>query len=195
MERLKTWYASLSRNGKTFLWATALIASIMVVSTAASPSQTSQQKPTTPINTESLAEKKTITETVPLAYTITTINDPDLESGKTTLRTAGVNGTKTLTYEITYANGTQTDKKLIKEEVTVSPVHQVIAVGTKTVQPPPAQPDPACNPNYSGCVPVASDVDCAAGGGNGPAYLSQTVTVLGSDVYGLDRDGDGLACE
>jgi hypothetical protein len=50
--------------------------------------------------------------------------------------------------------------------------------------------------NYGGvCVPVASDVDCAGGSGNGPAYVSGPVYVIGTDIYGLDRDGDGVACE
>lgn len=53
-----------------------------------------------------------------------------------------------------------------------------------------------CDPNYSGaCVPVASDVDCAGGNGNGPAYVSGPVFVIGRDIYKLDRDGDGKACE
>jgi hypothetical protein len=52
-----------------------------------------------------------------------------------------------------------------------------------------------CDPNYSGCVPIASDVDCAGGGGNGPAYIDGPVTVIGRDIYGLDRDGDGVGCE
>ncbi|MDQ3480315.1 MAG: hypothetical protein M3423_03130, partial [Actinomycetota bacterium] len=78
--------------------------------------------------------------------------------------------------------------------------------------PPPAPPPPApsppppplpavppgaggCDPNYSGCVPIASDVDCAGGSGNGPAYVEGPVDVLGSDPYGLDADSDGLGCE
>ncbi|ASR37283.1 hypothetical protein BAY61_22350 [Prauserella marina] len=64
--------------------------------------------------------------------------------------------------------------------------------------PPPVEP-PApvsqCDPNYTGCVPIASDVDCAGGSGNGPAYVSGPVEVVGSDIYGLDSDGDGIACE
>jgi hypothetical protein len=59
-----------------------------------------------------------------------------------------------------------------------------------------AEPEPAsdCDPNYSGCVPIASDVDCADGSGDGPAYTGP-VTVTGSDVYDLDSDSDGTACE
>lgn len=51
-----------------------------------------------------------------------------------------------------------------------------------------------CHPSYSGCVPIVSDVDCAGGAGNGPAY-SGRVQVIGSDEYGLDGDGDGIGCE
>ncbi|GHC45565.1 hypothetical protein GCM10007315_03780 [Gemmobacter tilapiae] len=52
-----------------------------------------------------------------------------------------------------------------------------------------------CDPNYSPCVPVARDVDCAGGSGNGPAYVEGPVSVIGSDIYDLDRDGDGIGCE
>ena len=53
-----------------------------------------------------------------------------------------------------------------------------------------------CDPNYgSVCVPIASDVDCAGGKGNGPEYVRGPVVVVGADIYGVDRDGDGVACE
>jgi hypothetical protein len=44
-------------------------------------------------------------------------------------------------------------------------------------------------------VPIASDVDCAGGSGNGPAYVRGPVQVVGVDIYDLDRDHDGIACE
>lgn len=45
-----------------------------------------------------------------------------------------------------------------------------------------------CNPNYSPCVPNASyDLDCPD--------IGFSVNVIGSDVYGFDRDGDGYGCE
>jgi hypothetical protein len=54
----------------------------------------------------------------------------------------------------------------------------------------------SCDPNYSGaCVPIASDVDCAGGGGNGPEYVSGPVTVVGKDIYRLDNNGNGTGCE
>lgn len=54
----------------------------------------------------------------------------------------------------------------------------------------------SCDPNYTGaCVPIASDVDCSSGKGNGPAYVHGPVSVVGTDIYDLDRDGDGIGCE
>jgi hypothetical protein len=44
-------------------------------------------------------------------------------------------------------------------------------------------------------VPIASDVDCKPGKGNGPAYVTGPIRVIGPDVYGLDSDNDGVGCE
>jgi hypothetical protein len=55
-----------------------------------------------------------------------------------------------------------------------------------------------CHPAYgTGCVPIASDVDCAGGNGNGPAYVvgPVIVNVIGNDPYDLDSDHDGIGCE
>lgn len=54
-----------------------------------------------------------------------------------------------------------------------------------------------CDPNYESppCVPIDTDVDCAGGSGNGPSYVEGPVTVIGRDIYGLDRDKDGIGCE
>lgn len=65
---------------------------------------------------------------------------------------------------------------------------EVTRVGTK--------PASNCDPNYTGaCVPIASDVDCEGGSGNGPAYVRGPVYVVGEDIYGLDADHDGVGCE
>jgi hypothetical protein len=52
-----------------------------------------------------------------------------------------------------------------------------------------------CDTNYSGCVPVASDVDCKPGSGNGPKYQSTPVKILKKDIYRLDSDKDKIGCE
>ncbi len=42
---------------------------------------------------------------------------------------------------------------------------------------------------------MASDVDCAGGSGDGPAYVDGPVEIRGGDPYGLDHDNDGVGCE
>lgn len=55
----------------------------------------------------------------------------------------------------------------------------------------------ACDPHYRSkvCVPVALDVDCAGGEGDGPAYVQGPFEYEGEDIYGLDRNNNGIACE
>jgi resuscitation-promoting factor RpfB len=139
-----------------------------------------------------MIEKQTITETQEIPFTKKTVHDSSLAKGTRDLRTKGVAGVKTLTYRVTLTNGVETSRKLLRAEVAKKPVTQVIAIGTKEE----LQAEPSCDPNYGGaCVPIASDVDCAGGSGNGPAYVQGPVTVIGSDIYDLDRDGDGVACD
>jgi Skp family chaperone for outer membrane proteins len=52
-----------------------------------------------------------------------------------------------------------------------------------------------CDPNYNPCLEPASDYDCPGGSGDGPAYAPGPVEVVGTDIYGLDADGDGIGCE
>jgi hypothetical protein len=131
----------------------------------------------------------TVTETKAIPYPTKRVNDSTLAAGTTKVRTHGVAGVSTLTYQVTLTNGVQTAKTLVSQKTTKAPVTEVVAVGTK-------KKAPQCDPNYTGaCVPIASDVDCAGGGGDGPAYVQGPVYVVGKDIYGLDRDHDGVGCE
>lgn len=68
-------------------------------------------------------------------------------------------------------------------------------IGT-TIAPPEKATDPSCHPSYSGiCLPFTSRVDCANKGGPGPIYANGPFNVVGPDVYGLDPDGNGVACD
>lgn len=60
-----------------------------------------------------------------------------------------------------------------------------------------AEQQGGCDPHYRGdtCVPIAYDVDCWPGQGNGPAYVSGPFQYSGEDIYELDRNKDGVACE
>jgi hypothetical protein len=132
-------------------------------------------------------EKRTVTETASIPFPVKRVNDSSLPKGTTKVKTEGVVGVKTLTYEVTFTNGVQTAKELLREVITKQPITKVILVGTKS---------PSCDPNYGWvCVPIASDVDCAGGSGNGPAYVTGPVKVIGTDIYDLDRDGDGIGCD
>lgn len=138
-----------------------------------------------------------VTETRAVPYRKRNVYDSSLDKGVRKLRTRGVAGVRTLTYEVTTVDGAQTGKKLIRDEVTRKPVTEVTVIGTKEQPKPKPEPEPKgdCDPNYGGCVPVASDVDCAGGSGNGPEYIQGPVDVIGEDIYDLDRDNDGVACE
>jgi uncharacterized protein YabE (DUF348 family) len=139
-----------------------------------------------------VVEQRTVTETVEIPFTERTVPDPALAKGATVVRSKGAAGLKTLTYEVTLTDGVETARRLVGEVVTRAPVSRLTAVGTRQQQPRQAR----CDPNYSGaCVPVASDADCAGGGGDGPAYVRGPVRVVGRDIYGLDWDGDGVGCE
>ena len=68
---------------------------------------------------------------------------------------------------------------------------------SEDTNPAPSEPpDADCDPNYEGaCLdPNSPDYDCEGGSGDGPDYTGP-VTVVGDDPFGLDRDGDGSACE
>jgi hypothetical protein len=143
-------------------------------------------------------ERQDVTEVLP--FDAVTVDDAGRDIGQDAISVAGQNGSKVMTYEVTFTDGVETARTLISENVLAAPVQQVTSIGTRQpyVAPAPvaAQGASGCDSNYSGaCVPVASDVDCAAGSGNGPAYVQGPVTIVGSDIYDLDRDGDGIACD
>lgn len=187
------WFAALSTAGKVG------VVSGAVVATSVAGAAISDPQPTQPTKPACTSSKTTTTEPKEIPFEKTTVEDPNMPKGQTSIKTAGVKGVKTLTYEeVTFKpNNCEDDQKnLVKEEVTTQPVTEVTAVGTYVAPAAPPKPTSNCDPNYSGgCVPIASDVDCGGGSGNGPAYFYGTATVVGSDIYGLDRDGDGLACE
>lgn len=142
----------------------------------------------TPSAETTVVVKHKARETQKIPFKTRTVKDPSMAEGARTVRVKGVAGVRTLTYEITVTDGVQTNKRLVSSVITRQPTAKVIAVGTKN--------EPGCDPNYSGeCVPIASDVDCGGGSGNGPAYVYGVVKVIGSDIYDLDRDNDGYGCD
>ncbi len=158
--------------------------------TASTPTRTPTPTPVVTTRDEAVPE--------PVPFERASVEDSSMPRGQAVVTTAGQNGERTRTYRVTRTDGRETKRELISDVVTVPPVTEVTAIGTyvEPVAPPPAADPGGCDPNYAdACVPIASDVDCAGGRGDGPAYFDGVARVVGRDVYGLDRDRDGLACE
>jgi len=166
----------------------------LVAKTTATATATPTPKPVVVVTNVDVAE--------PIPFAAVSVDDANLDVGQNVVSTAGAEGTKVTTWAVTTVDGVETGRTVVTTTMSVAPVDQVTSVGTRV--PPPPAPEPApepesgggCDSNYSGpCVPIASDVDCAGGSGNGPAYVAGPVFVVGSDIYDLDRDGDGVACD
>ena len=188
-----TWIANASAFTKIML-GTATIASVAVV--GAPPKANEAPPETPPVVVQQAPEPVVTTKTVEVKsavhYKTIRKNDSDINKGQTRTEQYGKNGTRTKTYKITYTDGEESDKELISNKVTKDPINKIILVGTYVAP----SVSPSCDSNYSGgCVPIAYDVDCSGGSGNGPAYVSGPVYVVGSDIYGLDHDSDGVGCE
>lgn len=82
---------------------------------------------------KSFSGTRTETETQTIPFETQTVDDNTIEYGQTVVRTAGVNGEKTLKYEVTYENDKVVSKELKSEEITTQPITEIIARGTKVV--------------------------------------------------------------
>lgn len=155
---------------------------------AAQPQTSQSEEQETPQVTTRLT-----TESKELPFKTITQDDNSIPAGEIRVAQEGKNGSEAITYEITTTDGVDTDKEQVGDPVVVQPVDKIVKNGTYVK---PVVKQSSCDPNYSGaCVPVASDVDCGSGSGNGPAYVYGVVTVVGTDIYDLDRDRDGVGCE
>lgn len=88
-----------------------------------------------PTEQEKAVTERTVTETKKetIPFETKTVNDDTVEYGKTVVKTKGINGEKTYTYDVTYEGEKEISRKLVKEEITKQPVTEVIANGTKIV--------------------------------------------------------------
>ena len=76
--------------------------------------------------------KQTVTKVKKIPYSVQQIQDADHEVGYRKIKTAGVAGKKTVTYEVEMKNGKELKRKVIQTVVTKKPTTQVEIVGTKT---------------------------------------------------------------
>lgn len=80
-------------------------------------------------------EKKQETETVSIPYSTQKQYSSSLASGASQTNRAGVKGKKEVTYEVTYVDGKETDRSVIKETIVKQPVDAIVVYGTKQAAP------------------------------------------------------------
>lgn len=113
-----------------------------------------------------------ITEEIP--FGTKTENDSSLTKGKKVTKVQGVPGTKTVTYDIKYSNGTEIGRTVKSETITKEPVDEVVSVGT-------------AQPAVTASAPVSSASSSSASASSAPAatYSSgsgNTITVNGQTI-------------
>jgi len=71
-------------------------------------------------------------------FSIVEKQDNKLPIGERKVATVGVNGERTVTYEVTYVNNKETARREVKNEVTKAPVDQIVLIGTYVKPTAPA---------------------------------------------------------
>ena len=77
---------------------------------------------------------KTEQSTEAIPYETTIQEDASLLVGETKVIQPGVDGSKTHTYTITFTDGVETNRELSNTEITIAPVNEIVAIGTKVVE-------------------------------------------------------------
>lgn len=84
---------------------------------------------------------QTATVQEPVAFDTQRIQDANQPIGYKNVQTAGKDGAKMVTYQITVKNGVPVSKQVIQEVVTEQPITQVEVVGSKVTLPPGSHTD------------------------------------------------------
>lgn len=94
---------------------------------------------------------KTITEVEKIAFNEERIDDPSLAKGEEKVERDGIEGEKTVTYDVRLEDGKEVSRDKTKEEVTKEPVNKLIKIGTyvapATSAPTPSQSSGSSSPN------------------------------------------------
>lgn len=84
---------------------------------------------------EDVVEVKPETEAEAVPYGREERRTDKLNKGETKVVQQGVEGVKTITYEVTYTNGQVTSRKKVSESITQEAVKEIVEIGTKEPQP------------------------------------------------------------
>lgn len=176
------WFMQLSRLGKVGV-VTALLIGLSVVNSASHNATAPQAKPISPLKPETslpqttlahqpVIEHKTITTNEPIAYTSSQTTSSSLAVGVKQVQTAGKDGIRTHTYDVTYSDGQETARTETSNIVTTAPINEVVVVGTYAA---PAEPtcsngsyvnaagNRVCNPYESSSAPAGATAQCRDG--------------------------------
>ncbi len=166
------WLKALSLGKKIALGATTLVATTAIAAPTPPPAEQPVQLDTTQSQQQTVepkVETKTVTGTKVIAFKTVTQNDSSLDKGKVLAATTGVNGERTITYEITYTDGVETSRKVLSDTVTKEPVNAVTKVGTKEALNCPngtyvnTYGNTVCRPYESNSVPAGATAKCRDG--------------------------------
>lgn len=132
-----------------------------------------------------------------IAFQTQTTEDADLAEGTTNVTTAGVEGEKSIVYQIVRVDGEEESRTVVREEVLSQPVTKQVTVGTKVAAAPAAS---SAAPAASAATPAVSNgstwdaiAQCESGGnwaintGNGYygglQFAASTWTAYGGGAY------------
>ena len=97
---------------------------------------------------------QTETETRAIPYRTMFVRDPSLPRGRRQIQTPGVDGVQTLRWLVTFADGRETDRRLLGTSVTRQPQHQVIAFGSQGRGWGHGRPR-ECGADLEPCIPLS----------------------------------------
>jgi len=177
LQKFGAWFKALSTIGKVGVVSASIIG-LGVVGSAASPNPTpTVNLKSTPVNQtdpESPQPKitsQTVTTTEAVPFETTEVSDSSLAKDTTQTRTEGVDGVRTHTFKVTYADGKETSRVEVGNEITTQPVSKVVAVGTY-VAPQQSCPNgtyvnsagnTVCSPYASPSAPAGATAECRDG--------------------------------
>lgn len=194
LSSLIQWFNALSVMGRIGV-VSAIVATGGIASASVTP-QTPSTTLTGPTKVQTTQTQQatctpnhtTASETQPIPFDSTTVNDPTTAQGQTHIQTVGVDGVKTINYDVTTYTpvGCQPDTKTVTTEtITTPPVTQITAVGSYVAPPPP--PTPTYAPTQaSSCYPLTNGGNCYEPG----EYCRSS----DHGAQGLAGDGESITC-
>lgn len=179
MSKIGNWFSALSRKGKIATIVGASLLGLTAVGAASPQTQQSQSqsKPsapslTQPQQTTPKVEKKKVTEKAPVAFGTTARDDSALAKGSSKTIQEGVDGERTVTYEVTYTDGKETGRTKLSDEITKAPIDKIVANGTYVAPAAPTCPNGTytnsagnvvCSPYSASSVPAGATAKCGDG--------------------------------